>query len=259
MRSPAVVVRMLLLTAVTGLGTTAAGAQKGSAFLFGSVVDRMTQGPIADARITHAGDGRVVTADSLGFYRFPDLKAGIVKFTVRALGYPTVSFSVALTNGERMERDIELDAAKPGDSTQVAQTLAGVEVEAPAPLGRRFADFERRKAIGRGHYLTRTQIDALGANNLQDAMRGLRGVAVECSGGTGCYVRMVRAPLRCLPEYIVDERVDNEFGPYVAVRDIEALEVYTGPSDVPGEFAGRNSGCGVVVIWTKSGPPRRKG
>lgn len=236
-----------------------ADCQKGSAHMFGSVVDRMTQGPIPNARIVHAGDGRIVIADSLGFYQFPELKAGIVRFNVRAVGYPTVTFTVALTNGERMERDIELDAPKAGDSAQVAQTLAGVEVEAAAPLGRRFADFERRKAQGRGHYLTRTQIETLGANNLQDALRGLRGVAVECSGGSGCYIRMVRAPMRCLPEYIVDERVDNEFGPYVAVRDIEALEVYTGPSDVPGEFAGRNSGCGVVVIWTKSGPPRRKG
>ena len=38
--------------------------------------------------------------------------------------------------------------------------------------------------------------------------------------------------------------------------DIEGIEVYTGASDVPGEFAGSNSACGTVVIWTKSAPPR---
>jgi Carboxypeptidase regulatory-like domain len=255
---PATHPALVLFVALSLMPFREVSGQKGSANMFGSVVDRMTQGPIPNARIIHGGDGRIVIADSLGFYQFPELRAGIVRFSVRAVGYPTVTFTVALTNGERMERDIELDAPKASDSTQTAQTLAGVEVEAPAPLGRRFADFERRKAQGRGHYLTRTQIEALGANSLQDALRGLRGVAVECSGGAGCYVRMVRAPMRCLPEYIVDERVDNEFGPFVAVRDIEAVEVYTGPSDVPGEFAGRNSGCGVVVIWTKSGPPRRK-
>jgi hypothetical protein len=70
---------------------------------------------------------------------------------------------------------------------------------------------------------------------------------------------MVRAPARCAPEYIVDERTDNMFGPSVPIRDIEAIEVYLGPSDVPGEFAGSNSGCGVVVIWTRSGPPRKRG
>jgi hypothetical protein len=43
------------------------------------------------------------------------------------------------------------------------------------------------------------------------------------------------------------------FGPLVPVRDIQAIEVYTGASDVPGEFAGTNAGCGVIVIWTTNG------
>lgn len=250
--------RSVLAVAVVLLGATPALAQKGSARLFGSVVNRATQGPITGARITHAGDGRVVTSDSFGFYRFHDLAAGIVRFSVRAPGYPPATFSVALANGERMERDIELDSLMGGDSAATAQPLPTVEVEAPSPMGRRYTDFERRKSQGRGQYLTRAEIEAMGASTLQDAVRAMRGVNLDCSG-TRCSIRMARAPMRCPPEYIVDERVDNMFGPTVPVRDIEALEVYTGPAEVPGEFAGRNAGCGVVVIWTRSGPPRRRG
>ena len=88
-------------------------AQKGSAAVFGTVVNKVHQGPIPDAVISHAGDGRVVKSDSLGFYQFPELKAGIVRFIVRARGYPTSTFSVALTNGEHMERDVELDNTAP--------------------------------------------------------------------------------------------------------------------------------------------------
>ena len=124
-------------------------------------------------------------------------------------------------------------------------------------MGRRFADFERRRKTGRGHYLTRDDIRRSGASSLQDAVRSLRGVPMECGGGAGCFVRMVRAPMQCNPDYVVDTRVDNSFGPLTPIRDIEAIEVYTGPSDVPGEFAGRSAGCGVIVIWTGSGP--RKG
>ncbi|MGQ0648351.1 MAG: carboxypeptidase regulatory-like domain-containing protein [Gemmatimonadaceae bacterium] len=232
-------------------------AQKGSARMFGTVVNRLTQGHVPDAVIVHA-DGRSVRSDSLGFYQFHDLAAGLVRFTVRATGFPLSTFTVALTNGERMERDIELDSAQ-GPMASRTQSLPEVAVEAPASLGRRYVDFERRKAYGRGQYVTRAQIEANGSNNLQDALRGLRGVIVECGGGSGCYVRMARAPMRCRPEYIVDERADNFFGPNVAVRDIEGIEVYSGPSDVPGEFAGSNAGCGVIVIWTRSGPPRRRG
>jgi Carboxypeptidase regulatory-like domain len=249
---------LALVGAASVAHSTPTLAQKGTARLFGSVVNRATQGPITGARITHAGDGRVVTSDSFGFYRFHDLAAGITRFNVRAPGFPSTTFSVALTNGERMERDIELDSIVGPVTEQTAQALPAVEVEAAPSLGRRFIDFERRRSQGRGQYLSRAEIEAMGASTLQDAVRAMRGVNLDCSG-TRCSIRMARAPMRCLPEYIVDERVDNMFGPTVPVRDIEALEVYTGPAEVPGEFAGRNAGCGVVVIWTRSGPPRRRG
>ncbi|HEY7567995.1 MAG TPA: carboxypeptidase-like regulatory domain-containing protein, partial [Gemmatimonadaceae bacterium] len=204
------------------------------------------------------GSGRIVKSDSLGYYRFENLSAGIVRFTVRAAGFHLAQFTYALANGEHMERDIELDSTTVVLSDKPAQVLPEVAVEVAPSMGQRYRDFERRKATGRGHYLTRTQIEQKGASTLADALRDLRGVALDCAG-TGCAVRMVRAPARCAPEYIVDERTDNMFGPSVPIRDIEAIEVYLGPSDVPGEFAGSNSGCGVVVIWTRSGPPRKRG
>lgn len=176
---------------------------------------------------------------------------------------------VALARGEVLERRVELDssvaaaiaaAAVPAktDPTSRAQTLPMVSVEAAPSMGPRFANFERRRKTGAGQYVVREDIERGGYSTLQDVARGMRGVTVECGGGRGCYIRMVRAPMRCLPEYVIDDNVDNIFGPTMPVRDIEAMEVYTGPADVPGEYAGRNAGCGVIVIWTKSGPIRRK-
>ncbi|MGH7711421.1 MAG: carboxypeptidase regulatory-like domain-containing protein [Gemmatimonadaceae bacterium] len=238
--------------------TRTAEAQRGASMMFGVVVNRATQGPIINAEIIHTADGRVVKSDSLGYYRFQNLAGGLVRFAVRAPGFHSATFTFALANGERMERDIELDSTSVTVTGRPAQALPEVAVEAPPSLGNRFRDFERRKATGRGHYLTRAQIEQKGASRLTDALRDLRGVTLDCAG-SNCYVRMVRAPSRCLPEYVVDERVDNMFGPTIPIRDIEAIEVYTGPSDVPGEFAGTNAGCGVIVIWTRSGPPRRRG
>jgi hypothetical protein len=144
------------------------------------------------------------------------------------------------------------------DTLRKPQPLPTVPVTTPASRGPRFADFERRQKTGRGQYLTKEQIARGGMNSLHEALRTLRGVNVECGGGGGCFVHMARAPMRCLPEWIIDDRVDSFFGPRTPLQDVEALEVYSGPSDVPGEFAGRNAGCGVIVVWTKSGPPRRK-
>jgi hypothetical protein len=248
---------LCLVCAALSLATSAT-AQRGTASIFGVVVNRATQAPITNAEIVRINDGSIVKSDSLGYYRVLNVSAGIIRFAVRAPGFHAATFVFAFANGERMERDIELDSTSVSVTGRPAQALPEVAVEAPPSMGHRFRDFERRKATGRGHYLTRAQIEQKGASRLADALRDLRGVTLDCYG-TSCQVRMVRAPTRCLPLYIVDEREDNMFGPTIAIRDIEAVEVYTGPSDVPGEFAGTDAGCGVIVIWTRSGPARSRG
>jgi hypothetical protein len=128
-------------------------------------------------------------------------------------------------------------------------------------LNYRLIEFERRRLNGHGQYRNEDELVKSGAYTLQDAVISMRGVNVDCSmttpAGTGCKIHMVRSPTHCQPEYVVDNRVDNMFGPTTPIRDIVALEVYTGPSDVPGEFSGRNAGCGVIVIWTRSGPTKK--
>lgn len=231
-------------------------AQKGSAQLSGTVVDHTSGAVVTSADIVQLGVGRRVVSDSLGKFLMTDLPTGIVRLMVRVRGFPTTIVAVALASGESMSRVIELDSTVVGRST--VQKLPTEAVVAPRPPAPRYVDFERRRAIGRGQYLVREDLERGGYSSLQDAMRGLRGVNVECGGGNGCAIRMARAPMRCSPEYIVDERVDNTFGPNTPIRDMEGVEVYTGPSDVPGEFAGRNAGCGVIVIWTRAGPARPK-
>ena len=43
------------------------------------------------------------------------------------------------------------------------------------------------------------------------------------------------------------------FGPGTPLNDIQGIEVYTGSSETPAEYAGEG-GCGTIVIWTKSSP-----
>lgn len=229
-------------------------AQSGRARMSGSVVDASSGTALPNADILHLGSGRKVQSDSIGEYLIADLPQGIVRLLVRAAGFPTTMVIVALTREESMRRVIELDSTEAG--RKAAQPLPRLAVEAPAPPAPRYADFERRRLTGRGQYLVRDDIVQAGYASLQDAMRTLRGVNLDCGGGLGCSIRMARAPLRCTPDYVVDERVDNHFGPATAIGDIEAIEVYTGPSEVPGEFSGRTAGCGVIVIWTRAGPPR---
>jgi Carboxypeptidase regulatory-like domain/TonB-dependent Receptor Plug Domain len=266
MQSPRRLSVALILAATTLTATDTVAAQRASGRLNGAVVDKATGQPVAGAVVVSLLDGKSMTTDTSGSYHFEKLPVGIVRFLVKASGFPQQALIVALAQGEAMERLVEMDSTAAAAAAKAEEAPAGprpqqlalVKVEEAPSLGPRYANFERRKKTGAGHYLVKEEIERSGASNLQDAVRGLRGVTMDCGGGRGCNIRMVRAPMQCPPEYVVDDFVDNVFGPTIPVRDIEAIEVYTGPADVPGEYAGRNAGCGVIVIWTKSGPARRK-
>lgn len=244
------------LMAVAGVClASSAPAQSAAATMRGRVTDRMTGTGIPNARLTMLRDSRSVTTDSLGAYEFRDVPAGSTLVMVSARPYPVLNFSVTLADGDRFTRNVIMDSS----AASRAQALEPVDVTASSLASFRLASFERRRVTGRGQYMTELDIIKTGAYTVAEAVRGLRGVIFECGGGGGCFVRMARAPARCIPEFIVDDQVMNDFGPSTPIRDVVGIELYTGPTDVPGEYAGRNAGCGVVVLWTRAGaikPPR---
>ena len=229
------------------LGATQSLAQQG--VVRGRVLDNAAMRPVRDAEIVLAEAGRTVRADSMGRFEFRAVRAGAITLRVRALGYASQVVAFDLIDGQQVERVISLEVA--------VQTLGGVDVTATPSSGYRMTGFERRSQTGRGQYLNEEQIKQLGASTVPETVRSLRGVLFECGGGAGCYVRMARAPMRCLPDYVVDGQLMNDFGPLTPIRDVVGIEVYSGPGDVAGEFAGSNAGCGVIVLWTRAGPPKR--
>lgn len=237
------------------LGGVAFGQQ--NATLSGRVTDRSTGKAVRNAEIVLLGDGRAVTSDSAGQYSFPALPVGVSQLLVRAPHFPSQQIIVELAENQKAERPVLLDSTAFG-RLRAAQALPAVDVSASAPTPNyRLLSFERRRITGRGQYLSEDQILRSGAYTLADAVKGMRGVNYECGGGGGCYIRMARAPMQCTPEYVIDDQTMNDFGPMTPIRDIVAIELYTGPTELPGEYSGRNGGCGVVVVWTRSGPPRK--
>lgn len=231
------------------------------AYMHGRVVDKSSHAGVPRATIALSSDGRTVTTDSMGRYVFANLPSGSIRFVIRAGGFPATHLITDVRVGEGFERTIELDSTAAGMTPHPLLPM----VTAAAPVvSYGLVDFERRRHTGQGQYLSDEEIQKSGAANLQDATRGMRGIALHCGGtpnvigGNGCRIQMIRAPMNCQPQYVVDDRVDNMFGPSTPIRDIVALEVYAGPTDVPGEFAGSSAGCGVVVIWTRAGPLRRR-
>ena len=40
----------------------------------------------------------------------------------------------------------------------------------------------------------------------------------------------------------------------MVASEVDAIEVYTGPSQTPSQYNQTSGGCGVMLIWTRSGP-----
>ena len=184
--------------------------------------------------------------DSAGRFSLPGLAAGRISVTIRRLGYGPA----------RLEHDL---AAGAHDSlfvtlTALPQELPGVTTSADSRLRLHLPDFYRHRETGTGRYYDRDQITAMRIGALSDVMRRLPGVRVSPDRNGRYLIRMGRSTRNCQPDFWVDNvrahllNVDD-----IPVTDIEAIEVYNGPSGLPPEYNNRfgNPSCGAVVIWTR--------
>ncbi len=222
-----------------------AGAQTNGS-IAGTTVDAQTGMPIAGASVTIPTLSRSVISDEGGHFLHSPLDAGSYVVQVHAVGYIPSARSFDVSTGQSVTHTFQM--------TTVPPVLPSVVVSGnSASVGRRFEDFDRRRASHRGQFLTKGEIESRSAVNLSDLLQTMRGIRTECSGFT-CIVETSRSTHGCAPAYFVDGRLSTTFGPTTPVGDIQGVEVYLGPSETPAEYLGPDSGCGVIGIWTKASP-----
>jgi hypothetical protein len=117
-------------------------------------------------------------------------------------------------------------------------------------------DFLRRKQEGRGRYFSREDIERRNPNTVGDLLRTVPGMRLDCRGPI-CRAVLARASTRnCQPSYWMDGiPTDPSVVWLQPPRDLDGVEVYSGPSETPPELE-RNSSCGAIVLWTRT-PPKR--
>jgi len=223
----------------------AASASGDSAAITGQVVASETRAPIKGATVQVMGTPMATTTDSVGRFALTGVPPGLVMFEARAVGYATGNWRLTLKPGQVIDHQFDLDL--------LAYELPEVTVEAKK-TGRRFADFERRRQSGMGYFITKEQIERANPSTLIDILVRARGVQQVCLAND-CVAKMVRSPQGCYPQYFLDGRESTAyFARNTPPHDVQGIEIYRGGSEIPGEFSGSNSGCGVIAIWTKSYP-----
>jgi hypothetical protein len=234
--------------AAVGLSHTA-DAQRRTASLVGWVRDS-TGTPIVAAEVDIAASSARGHTDTTGLFHLRALDPGLVRITIRRLGYDPASFDFQLHGDSEDSIAVTLQ--------EHAQQLDPVRTKAAVARGyQELQDFYRRRARGGGVFITRDQIEARHTNALTEVLRDAAGVHIVTNSRGRTDLRFEASELKnrdCAPDYWVDgQRVRNPHLDDFSATDIEGIELYAGPATTPMRFSQTSSmaTCGTVVLWTR--------
>lgn len=242
-------VRLTRLLAVACIALSLPETLRAQAVIKGRVVDSETGGPVAGASVTIRKANKTFTTDSLGRFEARELASGEIQFLVQMLGFAPADYRVRVSDSGEYDKVFSLDFT--------GHRMAPIAVRARAEqVMSRYSDFEQRRQRGLGAFLRWDQLTDEKFSSVGDALRTIRGVRIQCHQETfECQAVMARSP-QCRPVWVIDGMEAGSFNENTPIRDVYGIEVYRGAGEIPGEYAGSNAACGVIVVWTKSRPFR---
>ncbi len=220
-----------------------------TASLIGEVQGAMTGEAIVGAVVFLRIAGRGALTDSSGVFRIDSIPPGLDTLMVRYPGFDIQS-TVLEFEPQRAVRAVFLLAER---IFQVAELQ--VEIRAPSADERAIT---RRMRTGQGYFITREELLRNAIDRPSDALRGVPRVEVRPYRGVdGQLVLIGFGTLACEPSYLVDGTL-MEAGfilDDVRLDEIELIEIYRGPAEVPTQYRGDTNRCGLIAIRIRSGGP----
>ncbi len=216
--------------------------------IIGRVIDQQSQLPLGGATVSLLGMHLQTATDTGGRFTHGGLGPGTYLIEVRAIGYGVSSWILKLKDGEVVDYTFEI--------APLGVELDPVTVEGrPAYAERRLREFEERRRGGRGVFITEDQIKISHAATMADLLRAVPGVRLNCRSGN-CTAQMTRGARGvCAADWVLDGMpATMSSTPALPVVGIVGIEIYRSPGEAPAEFLKADSQCGVIAIWTKSGP-----
>ena len=244
------------------------GLPSGS-LLLGRAVDAATGGPLEAASVELLGpddqllDQRLTDAE--GRFRIRPPEPGSYRVRIRRLGYAEVTSSALEVEEGRKEVEIRL-------VPEALELEEGVVVEVEyRPRFLELAGFYRRRADGMGRLFDRAELEAMNLSQTGDIVNRVPTLATLPLSGRGSldatrrflrFRRAGRGSGGCLPAIYVDGILVRQGGNWnpampsldelMPADEVEAMELYDGPSSAPARFNSMGSACGVLVIWSRN-------
>ena len=235
--------------------------------VFGRIIDRDTDIPVEGAEVSLEEGVAWALTNQMGRFVFRDVPAGEHVIQIEHLSYGTREYPITVVAGGGAQIDIALskDPIELEPIVVTAQSAAWV---------RTMSGFFQRMERGLGHFLTPEELAERRPSSLGDAIQSVPGVRLLLrndpeSQGRNRYMIVLQSAIRmrgvqagpCAALVFIDgmqvgrrsgDPAPSDFDPSdIAGGDLAAIEIYRGASELPAEFAGSESGCGAIVVWTK--------
>ena len=242
--------RTLAVAGILALLATPLAAQT----IRGRVVDARTGEGVPQAAVVAltAGNRRAGQArtGADGKFSLPVRAPGEMRLRVDRTGYrQTLTDLMPVAARETIDVEVSVSAAP----LTIAPLRVTARVEPPRRRSLEMSGFYDREKRGFGRFLRREEIERHGDHNLANALTRVPGVAIR-------YVRVREyiyfTRYGCSPHVYLDGSrmiVDahSDINSIVSTFQIEAIEVYQSPVEIPVEYNRGRDACGVVLIWTK--------
>lgn len=243
------------------------------ATLRGTVLTDSTERPIRGAEVTIPNHKLSTVSDSAGNFYLGGVPAGPQTIIVRRIGFGSITAQLTFVPGGTIDSDFLL--------VSLPQALPAVRVTADsARASSRLFDFERRRAAGFGHFLTRADLEKMENRRMAEIVQTLPGPSVlrSTSGGSawiagGRGVQSISGGFKvdasdrrrgaprdmCWSAVVLDGVQVFGANPGEQLFDInsilpsniEGIEYYSGSATVPPEYNVTRGTCGLLVVWTR--------
>ena len=223
----------------------------------GRIFERATERPVPEAIITAMTPaGRVMQrarSDTAGNFTIDLPRAGAYQLRAERLGFQSfTSQGFEIAAREQLKVDLAMST---GTVELEPLTITSRAAPPRIPYLER-AGFYERERLSPGTFMRQEDIQRSRGSRVSDVLTRLPGARRGTLRGKQIVTisRSTYGARACPPSVFVDGQPLMAAGiidDVIHVEAVEAMEVYRGPAETPARFSSAESGCGVVVIWTK--------
>ena len=214
----------------------------------GTVIDAISAQAVIAASVGINGERTTFTGDG-GAFLIGDagLHWGANYVEIRRVGYaPMWAALWVVDDNSTLDLDVKLKPL----AVQMPEVV--VEGDRTTYAYGRIRHFYRRKRHGFGQFFTHADIERIRPIFVSSLLRRMMGVSVVSDGAGGQAIRMFGRRGYCQPLIYLNGIRMRELDIDMFWPDqLEGVEVFRGPSQIPPEFNPTGSACGVVVIWIR--------